>query len=247
MALDLSMKSTSCRTLDLSYKNCDLSRGTSPYTCPALHHSCASRRIPDRSHRMSHCRKRVRFSCTESDRPSVVDWMTTDHNQELSPFAKRRLLNSVDSDEEYQPSNPRYDPSDIGGEYGDLHLEQQMPYDLRRHPTSVDGRATSPGVSSEDDLNKDDDDEDDDDDNVFVTLPYDPREWSRVDVHNWLKYMSVAHSLNDVKHDRFLMNGKALCLMNVDMFSYRVPLGGKLLYRDFRMRLSQALAAPSRM
>ena len=40
---------------------------------------------------------------------------------------------------------------------------------------------------------------------------------------------------------RFLMNGKAVCLMSVQMFSNRVPLGGKLLYRDFQIRLAKAL------
>ncbi|CAB4070324.1 EDL [Lepeophtheirus salmonis] len=39
----------------------------------------------------------------------------------------------------------------------------------------------------------------------------------------------------------FLMNGKALCLMSVAMFTYRVPLGGKLLYKDFQLRLSKAM------
>ena len=40
---------------------------------------------------------------------------------------------------------------------------------------------------------------------------------------------------------RFLMNGKAVCLMSVQMFTARVPLGGKLLYRDFQIRLANAL------
>ena len=40
--------------------------------------------------------------------------------------------------------------------------------------------------------------------------------------------------------DRFLMNGKALCLMTMEMFCKRVPLGGKLLYKDFQLRLSIA-------
>ena len=37
------------------------------------------------------------------------------------------------------------------------------------------------------------------------------------------------------------MNGKAVCLMSVQMFSNRVPLGGKLLYRDFQIRLAKAV------
>ena len=41
--------------------------------------------------------------------------------------------------------------------------------------------------------------------------------------------------------DRFLMNGKALCLMSMKMFCKRVPLGGKMLYKDFQVRLSIAI------
>ena len=37
------------------------------------------------------------------------------------------------------------------------------------------------------------------------------------------------------------MNGKAVCLMSVQMFTARLPLGGKLLYRDFQIRLANAL------
>ena len=37
------------------------------------------------------------------------------------------------------------------------------------------------------------------------------------------------------------MNGKAVCLMSVNMFTARVPLGGKMLYRDFQIRLAEAI------
>ena len=46
----------------------------------------------------------------------------------------------------------------------------------------------------------------------------------------------------DVDCDRFRMNGKALCLMTRDMFRYRVPQGGLVLYADFQMRLCRAVA-----
>ena len=36
------------------------------------------------------------------------------------------------------------------------------------------------------------------------------------------------------------MNGKALCLMSLEMFAERVPLGGKLLYKDFKIRMAEA-------
>lgn len=71
----------------------------------------------------------------------------------------------------------------------------------------------------------------------------DPRTWSREDVHRWLHHVSEAHQLPRVFPERFLMNGKALCLMTLDMFVQRVPLGGKLLYKDFQLRLCNAMYA----
>ncbi|XP_049942222.1 transcription factor ETV7 [Schistocerca serialis cubense] len=72
-------------------------------------------------------------------------------------------------------------------------------------------------------------------------LPADPRSWSREHVSLWLQQMQAQHGLPHVAADRFLMNGKALCLMTVDMFLGRVPLGGKLLYKDFQLRLGRAM------
>lgn len=74
-----------------------------------------------------------------------------------------------------------------------------------------------------------------------ILLFPDPRTWVRDDVQNWIRYMSRIHGLPCVEADRFLMNGKALCLMTMDMFSQRVPLGGKMLYKDFQLRLSTAM------
>ena len=90
-------------------------------------------------------------------------------------------------------------------------------------------------------------------------LPLDPRHWSRAEVCSWVMWMCSNHHLPNPDIDRsvegsavtrhvspsyllrFLMNGKAVCLMSVQMFSNRVPLGGKLLYRDFQIRLAKAL------
>ncbi|XP_076372157.1 ets DNA-binding protein pokkuri-like isoform X2 [Tachypleus tridentatus] len=74
-----------------------------------------------------------------------------------------------------------------------------------------------------------------------LLLPKDPRHWTREHVALWLQHMTSRHRLPAVQLDRFLMNGKALCLMNIEMFVRRVPLGGKLLYKDFQLRLSSAL------
>ncbi|KAJ8958422.1 hypothetical protein NQ318_002206 [Aromia moschata] len=72
-------------------------------------------------------------------------------------------------------------------------------------------------------------------------LPKDPRQWSREDVAQWLRHVTSVHNLPEVPSSRFLMNGKALCLMSPSMFLSRVPLGGKLLYKDFQLRLCAAL------
>lgn len=75
-----------------------------------------------------------------------------------------------------------------------------------------------------------------------IPIPDDPRRWSRLDVYNWLEQMKNGISTS-LDPQRFLMNGKALCLMTADMFTYRVgPDGGRLLYEDFQKRLCQALA-----
>lgn len=68
----------------------------------------------------------------------------------------------------------------------------------------------------------------------------DPRNWSKRDVVKWLKYMMSTYDI-ELEADKFDMNGKALCLMSMDMFIKRVPTGGKFLYRDFRLRLYPAV------
>uniref|UniRef100_T1GM56 PNT domain-containing protein n=1 Tax=Megaselia scalaris TaxID=36166 RepID=T1GM56_MEGSC len=77
-------------------------------------------------------------------------------------------------------------------------------------------------------------------------LPADPRNWSRADVWKWLETTATNEGLPDViTHElpmKFPMNGKALCLMTLDMYLSRVPVGGKMLYRDFRTRLARAMS-----
>ena len=72
-------------------------------------------------------------------------------------------------------------------------------------------------------------------------IPSDPRKWSRADVCTWVEWTCLSQNLPLPSLDRFLMNGKAVCLMSVAMFSARVPLGGKMLYKDFQIRLGEAL------
>jgi len=80
----------------------------------------------------------------------------------------------------------------------------------------------------------------------FLDLPSDPRCWLREDVQTWIRHLAAVHGLPAVQPDRFLMNGKALCLMTMEMFCQRVPLGGKMLYKDFQLRLSMALYGNSK-
>ena len=72
----------------------------------------------------------------------------------------------------------------------------------------------------------------------FLFVP-DPRKWSREEVREWLMWMSLRHKV-PIDPARFQMNGKALCLMSLQMFAFRVPIGGKLLYKDFQLRLTSA-------
>jgi len=51
----------------------------------------------------------------------------------------------------------------------------------------------------------------------------------------------MTFKLRESHLERFQMNGKALCLMDLSMFMYRVPNGGERLYQDFQGRLQKAL------
>ncbi|CAG9577097.1 unnamed protein product [Danaus chrysippus] len=66
-------------------------------------------------------------------------------------------------------------------------------------------------------------------------LPLDPRRWSRQQAGRWV-------SVRGGRPERFPMNGKALCLMTMDMFKAREPEHGLDIYQDFRRRLGKALA-----
>lgn len=76
--------------------------------------------------------------------------------------------------------------------------------------------------------------------NEFV----DPRDWTRADVWQWLTALAISEGLEPTPDlvQKFPMNGKALCLMSLDMYLARVPVGGKMLYRDFRVRLARAMS-----
>lgn len=75
-------------------------------------------------------------------------------------------------------------------------------------------------------------------------LYLDPRDWTRADVWRWLTNLALSEGLQPTSELalKFPMNGKALCLMSLDMYLARVPVGGKMLYRDFRLRLCRAMS-----
>lgn len=75
---------------------------------------------------------------------------------------------------------------------------------------------------------------------LYFSFP-DPRQWSCQDVRNWLDWMSCTYNIRNIDVLKFHMNGKALCLMTLDMFLYRVPTGGNLLYHDFQSRLQRTV------
>lgn len=87
----------------------------------------------------------------------------------------------------------------------------------------------------------------DDEDNVFnfeqPRVPPDPRSWTKWEVLEWLKWATDRYGVKDITSDKFLMNGKGLCMLNLESFLYRVPRGGDLLYSDFQRRLHSATQA----
>ena len=72
-------------------------------------------------------------------------------------------------------------------------------------------------------------------------FPTDPREWTSVDVKRWIQWASMTFKIRNLHADRFQMNGKALCLMDLSMFMYREPESGEKLYKDFQNRLQKAM------
>ena len=57
-----------------------------------------------------------------------------------------------------------------------------------------------------------------------------------------MQWASGNFKIRNLHAERFQMNGKALCLMDLSMFLYRVPDGGERLYQDFQSRLQRALS-----
>ncbi|KAI3382530.1 hypothetical protein SNEBB_010966 [Seison nebaliae] len=58
-----------------------------------------------------------------------------------------------------------------------------------------------------------------------------PSTWSRTDVQLWLHWCSKEYELRNLPYKKFDINGKALCLMNEEMFVQRIGENGDLLYQ----------------
>ena len=65
--------------------------------------------------------------------------------------------------------------------------------------------------------------------------------WNKWEVMEWLKWATDRYSIRDVTADKFLMNGKGLCMLGVEGFLYRVPRGGETLHGDFNKRVTAAV------
>ena len=76
----------------------------------------------------------------------------------------------------------------------------------------------------------------------FVLSAADPRLWSREQVALWLKLAAEKFDLRDARPECFPMNGRGLVLLTREMFLYRVPEGGGLLFEDIQMKLGRVVA-----
>ena len=57
---------------------------------------------------------------------------------------------------------------------------------------------------------------------------------------HWLERASVQYQLGNTHPERFPTNGLGLLLMTKEMFLYRVPEGGGILYEDLQFKLQKA-------
>ncbi|XP_051946887.1 transcription factor ETV7-like isoform X2 [Xyrauchen texanus] len=57
-----------------------------------------------------------------------------------------------------------------------------------------------------------------------------PSLWDKEDVNHWLRWAQREYSLRRSDHQRFEMNGKALCLLTKEDFRLRCPSSGDVLY-----------------
>ncbi|XP_059396552.1 transcription factor ETV7-like isoform X1 [Carassius carassius] len=61
-------------------------------------------------------------------------------------------------------------------------------------------------------------------------LRINPSLWNKEDVNLWLRWAQREYSLRRADHNKFEMNGKALCLLTKEDFRLRCPSSGDVLY-----------------
>uniref|UniRef100_A0A3B1JVR8 ETS variant transcription factor 7 n=1 Tax=Astyanax mexicanus TaxID=7994 RepID=A0A3B1JVR8_ASTMX len=61
-------------------------------------------------------------------------------------------------------------------------------------------------------------------------LRINPSLWDKEDVNLWLRWAQREFSLRRAEHEKFEMNGKALCLLTKEDFRLRCPSSGDVLY-----------------
>ncbi|XP_078679908.1 transcription factor ETV7-like [Branchiostoma floridae x Branchiostoma belcheri] len=72
---------------------------------------------------------------------------------------------------------------------------------------------------------------------MTLQIPLDPLSWDLRDVRTWLRHLAARHDIT-VDLRLFHMNGRGMCLMNLQGFEYRVPVKGHILYEDFWRRVA---------
>nr|XP_006823464.1 PREDICTED: neuropeptide Y receptor type 4-like [Saccoglossus kowalevskii] len=77
------------------------------------------------------------------------------------------------------------------------------------------------------------------------SFPNDPRDWSTIDVSQWLSWTTHRYNMVAVDVAKFHMNGKGLSFLRKEHFVSRAPSQGVVLFQDFRRRLVTAILAYS--
>ncbi|KAM9445145.1 transcription factor ETV7 isoform 1-T1 [Clarias gariepinus] len=80
-------------------------------------------------------------------------------------------------------------------------------------------------------------------------LRINPSLWDKDDVNLWLRWAQREYALRRADHEKFEMNGRALCLLTKEDFRLRCPSSGDVLYELLQhvkqQRRSQTQATPS--
>jgi len=75
-------------------------------------------------------------------------------------------------------------------------------------------------------------------------LGHDPRCWNREDVNIFLRYCEREFDLEQIDMEKFVMNGKALCLLSKSDFSERCAGGGDVIHNILQMLQRETYGLP---